>query len=277
MKPIEFEIPLETWAILRPRVRRLFPRRKVKVGWLLTTRSVKAEKSQGIGILDAICYLAPAQTISKHLNLCTSSSKHCRKICIAWTGQLGMPSGFKALCARAIFYHAFPKEFRDRLDFETKSLLKRAEKKGYSLSIRLNGTSDIAWELPANGRYIQHAMGLFPTVKYYDYTKHAGRCFAGYLKSQNAEGYHLTFSFSGENHKLIDRIDPLVSIAVPFSGAMPSELWGRAVIDGDQHDIRWLDPQGSIVGLKFKLPRRVEKQIRKGTVKASEVKAMVIQ
>jgi len=40
-------------------------------------------------------------------------------------------------------------------------------------------------------------------------------------------------------------------VAVIFAHGLPAirNLWGHPVIDGDKHDLRFLDPRGVIVGL----------------------------
>ena len=69
--------------------------------------------------------------------------------------------------------------------------------------------------------------------------------------------YHLTFSHSGRN--LEDCLEALVhgiNVAVVFttrrSDALPETWNGFAVIDGDSHDCRFLDPTGVLVGLRAK-------------------------
>ena len=44
-----------------------------------------------------------------------------------------------------------------------------------------------------------------------------------------------------------------VNVAVVFIGeSLPTEWLGRPVIDGTTHDMRFLDPQGVIIGLLAK-------------------------
>ncbi len=75
------------------------------------------------------------------------------------------------------------------------------------------------------------------------------------------ENYHLTFSRSEENEKeALASLDHGVSVAVVFdvrpSAALPAEWMGYPVIDGDRHDLRFLDTlEGKgpfIVGLRAK-------------------------
>jgi hypothetical protein len=43
---------------------------------------------------------------------------------------------------------------------------------------------------------------------------------------------------------------------VPFYRERPATFLGYPVIDGDANDLRFLDPKGVIVALKFKVPRQ---------------------
>lgn len=48
------------------------------------------------------------------------------------------------------------------------------------------------------------------------------------------------------------------NVAVVFKDKLPSKWMSRRVIDGDKHDLRFLDPKGVIVGLVAKgLGRKV--------------------
>ena len=111
--------------------------------------------------------------------------------------------------------------------------------------VRLNGTSDIQWEhkLYKGKTIFQH----FPDIQFYDYTKIPTR------KTQHISNYHLTWSYSEANMKYAQWFDKLKhNIAVVFSGDMPVMFKGLKVIDGDNHDMRFLDEPNVVVGLKSK-------------------------
>ena len=111
--------------------------------------------------------------------------------------------------------------------------------------IRLNGTSDIQYEkILVEGKNIfEH----FPDIQFYDYTKIPTR------KVSHIKNYHLTWSYSEANPKYTAWYDKIAyNIAVVFNGAFPIYFKGREVIDGDESDLRFLDKQNVIVGLKAK-------------------------
>jgi hypothetical protein len=111
--------------------------------------------------------------------------------------------------------------------------------------IRLNGTSDIQYEkILVEGKNIfEH----FPDIQFYDYTKIPTR------KVSHIKNYHLTWSYSEANPKYTAWYDKIAyNIAVVFNGAFPIYFKGREVVDGDESDLRFLDKQNVIVGLKAK-------------------------
>lgn len=110
--------------------------------------------------------------------------------------------------------------------------------------IRLNGTSDIPWErfVVRDGKNI---MELFPQIQFYDYTKRTGRVAI-------PQNYHLTFSLAEDNHAEALRMLKLgVNVAVVFREP-PELFWEHPVINGDETDLRFLDPANCVVGLKAK-------------------------
>ena len=110
----------------------------------------------------------------------------------------------------------------------------------------MNGTSDIQWEniYLKNG---QTLFSLFPEIQFYDYTKIPTRDIGG------IRNYHLTWSYSEANEKysnLFEKVEH--NKAVVFRDKLPSMFKGLKVIDGDKHDMRFLDEPNVVVGLKAK-------------------------
>jgi hypothetical protein len=109
---------------------------------------------------------------------------------------------------------------------------------------RLNGTSDIAWE-----KY--GVIQEFPNVQFYDYTKILGR------KVNGLANYQLTFSAADGNDLDVRRaIKEGYNVATVFgikkSQPMPETYEGMPVFNGDDSDLRFLDPKGVVVGLYAK-------------------------
>jgi hypothetical protein len=142
------------------------------------------------------------------------------------------------------------------------SLCKKAAKRKLIPVVRLNGTSDLPWER-IKGSSGLTLMQTFPTVQFYDYTKHPGRIWDCHYGSTLPHGnpwppnYHLTYSRSEDNADVAQSF-PFggVNVAVVFGvkrgQPLPKEWGGYSVIDGDINDLRFLDPKGVVVGLRAK-------------------------
>lgn len=133
----------------------------------------------------------------------------------------------------------------DDLRLSIKFIADSAAKQGLRPAVRLNGTSDVAWEK------ISNIMTEFPDIQFYDYTKLWRRA-VDFGKGLLPTNYYLTFSRSEENQEHVAAVldYPAVNIAAVWAkGQRPDSYFGRPVIDGDLHDVRFLDPTGVVVGL----------------------------
>jgi hypothetical protein len=110
----------------------------------------------------------------------------------------------------------------------------------YEPAVRLNGTSDL-W----NDNF--HSIMLFnQDVQFYDYTKDISRIEEWAVKETLPHNYHLTFSHAEDN--LNDSMYCLsigVNVAVVFATKaghpLPKTWNGYEVIDGDEHDLRFMN------------------------------------
>src|SRR5574344_1672148 len=123
----------------------------------------------------------------------------------------------------------------------------KAERDNKTFSVRLNGTSDISpVDMALNGKNI---LEIFPDVQFYDYTK----IFDRYFLTEQYNNYDLTYSFNGYNWELCKRALKMnMRVAVVFENELPDTFDGFKVINGDNYDMRYVDPKNAIVGLKFK-------------------------
>ena len=136
---------------------------------------------------------------------------------------------------------------------EIKSAKEKAEKLGYRFSVRLNNTSDLSPEsfyTKIDGR-MKNLLEIFPDTQFYDYTKIPKRI----KLMKKYPNYDVTFSFSGENmDDCLKMLKKNVRVVMVFD-EVPKKYLGTKVIDGDSYDMRYLDEQNVIVGLKFKKVR----------------------
>jgi hypothetical protein len=222
---------------------------------LLSTGNPKILKGVKQGFMTYILHLAPS-TLSGY-NTCAKATKGCIAACLNVAGRGGM---FKKGETTNVIQEARKRKtklfFENRSEFmaqlikDIKLGIKQSEKNGLIPVFRLNGTSDIAWEKyeAADGKNI---FQLFPEVTFYDYTKILNR------KINAIENYSLTFSAADGNDSDVKKaIDQGYNIAVVFgvkkTEKLPETYLGHEVFNGDDSDLRFLDPKNVIVGLYAK-------------------------
>lgn len=206
----------------------------------------KTRKGTSRGYLTGVLYLAPASEAGGR-NLCPRASAECMRACLYGAGHAAIFPNIKARrITKTKWYLSDPVGFKTQLTREIRSLVKQAEKRGLIPAVRINGTSD----QPALARAMAE---MFPNVQFYDYTKIPRPW------TRVRENYHLTFSFSGENlGECRDALANNVNIAVVFHGELPATWEGFPVVNGDESDLRFLDPQRVVIGLKAKgLARKI--------------------
>jgi hypothetical protein len=216
--------------------------------------SSKIAKGLQYNEMTYILYLAPAN--QSGYEVCPMRTPECTEACLTESGHNRIDVKKNAINkARIKKTKLFFEErafFMAWLVTEIEKAKADAESKGMRFSVRLNGTSDIEPTLfKHNGRVI---FDLFDDVTFYDYTKVAKR----FRLLDKYTNYDLTYSFSGYNmFQCLQLLDSNKGrVAMVFEGkVLPIQFMGRKVIDGDAYDMRYLDEQGVIVGLKFKKVR----------------------
>jgi len=248
---------------------------------LFSTDSAKAAKANGYGYLNAIHYMAPHDSAGVG-NLCSHASPQCIALCLGThSGQAAMvadlENGTNAVREsrklKARLFMGQRQEYMNRLARDIVKLEQQADREGLALCVRLNGSTDIAWERisfiiddktsraietrlgvshPRAGR-VMTLLQLFPHIQFVDYTKNPNRM------GKTPSNLHLTLSYSGNNlAECLAALKRGQNVAVVFGEGLPREWHGHSVIDGDLHDLRHLDPicpkgeRGIVVGLSPK-------------------------
>lgn len=210
---------------------------------LLGIANTKTMKGEALGYQTWIMHLAPS-TLSGY-QVCPMASAGCTKACLNLSGMGKFSNVQAARIAKTQYFFEERVAFMAQLVKEVEAAVKRSYGNGLTPVFRLNGTSDIRWELyPVVRKGVEYPniMKAFPTIQFYDYTKIANRVFI-------PENYHLTFSRSESNHDLAMQQIANYNVAVVFDNV--PETWnGYQVVDGTETDLRFLDPQNVIVGLK---------------------------
>lgn len=222
---------------------------------LLSTANPKVLKGQSQGYNTFILHLSPANLSG--YETCPKRTAGCTAACLNTAGHGGM---FKkgettnmvqeARKTRTRLFFENRSAFFEQLVREIKNAIKLSEKQGMIPVFRLNGTSDLAFEKyeVADGKNI---FQMFPDVQFYDYTKILGR------KVKDIKNYHLTFSAADGNDADVEKaLQQGMNVATVFglkkSLPMPATYNGRTVFNGDESDLRFLDPKGVVVGLYAK-------------------------
>jgi hypothetical protein len=218
----------------------------------------KAEKANAFGWLNAIHYMAPF-TLGGVGNLCPNASNGCKALCLGWTsGQAGMVSNDADINSvrqsRIDKAGRFMKQRKAYLRDMVRSIElaeRKAAREGYKLAVRLNGSTDIAWE-GIRDESGQTLLERFPQVQFVDYTKSHKRAMA-HARGQFPANYSLCFSRSETNEAQCREVLAAGgTVAIVFAGAAPKAWNGYPTIDGDTHDLRHLDPRGHVVALSPK-------------------------
>lgn len=216
---------------------------------LLTVSNTKMAKSPKYGYLSLLLHLRPYT--GSGYNVCQYATPGCSGACLNFAGRGQMNMVQLARVRRTKLFFEDRETFMRMLVADIRTGIRCAERKGFIPCFRLNGTSDIPWErvkVPHEGKTV---FELFPDITFYDYTKYP------YGKRNNLpENYLLTYSYAGDapgsGEFAQEWLEQGYNVAVVFSPELPETFWGYRVIDGDTHDLRFLDPRPAIVGLRPK-------------------------
>ncbi len=236
--------------------------------------SPKAIKAAKYDYLNAINYMAPANSAGVG-NLCSHASAGCIALCLGReSGQASMVSretGTNAVRQsrerKARYFMGQRQAYMAEMMVHIARNVRTAQRKGLKLAVRPNGSTDVAYEgirifvsdefaaelSRISGLVVTSGLhtifSAFSSVQFLDYTKNPNR-----FKRALPANYDLTFSRSETNQA--DCLALLAqghNVAIPFAHGLPATWNGYRVIDGDEHDLRHLDPKdGVVVGLSPK-------------------------
>lgn len=227
---------------------------------LFTESNPKLEKGEDLGYLSFGLHFAP-HTISGY-QVCASASEGCASACLYTSGHGRFTRTQESRIAKTKRFFEARNLFLFDMIRDIRAAIRRADRMNFAPAFRLNLTSDLRWEairIPASigsteplANYYPNIMTMFPEVQFYDYTAHYNR-----LTHELPANYHLTFSRKENNDdKVMQWLALGGNVAVVFNvkknDPLPSQWRGYPVIDGDIHDLRFLDPKNVIVGLRPK-------------------------
>mgnify|MGYP003624898685 FL=1 len=237
-------LPQDTQDLIASDYASLFSRKPTTL--LSVAADAKTIKGEELGFLTGILYLTPAG--GSGVNVCPMSAlAQCEAPCLNLAGRGQMTCNQMSRLRKTLFFNQYRAEFLALLRKEVSRVVRKAEREGLTPLVRLNGTSDIRWETVDPALFAE-----FPDLQWYDYTKIPNR------KNVPAN-YDLTFSYSGvpAYRWAVDRaVSAGMRIATVFRtrSSIPTEFLGLDVVDGDNSDVRHIDPLGVIVALYAKGP-----------------------
>jgi hypothetical protein len=200
---------------------------------LLTLSNPKSRKGESFGYLTGMLMLSPSDLSG--VNLCPYSSAGCRAACLNTSGRGAFAKTQWARLKKTSWFLVDRTDFINQLRKDIKALIRKAARENLIPCVRLNGTSDIPWE-----RIAPELFAEFPDLVFYDYTK-----WPEAARSSRPSNYYLTQSYNEELPDVITK----ANLAVVFKKQLPLDFQGKKVIDGTEHDLRFLDEPNVIVGL----------------------------
>lgn len=220
-----------------------FPSKLLSIG--ADAKTVKGEK---YGVLTAILYLAPHKLSGQ--NICSMADvAGCSEPCLNVAGRGAMTSVQMSRIRKTLYMQQHWLLFVTKLQSEIQTFSYYCDAREYTPAVRLNGTSDIRWENKIWDYmvYMAHWFG----VRWYDYTKIANRIIP------DPKIYDLTFSYSGvpQYRKFVDTAKAMgmrLAVVFRYQDKIPKVFEGRDVVDGDDSDLRFLEPNNVVSALYAK-------------------------
>ena len=220
-----------------------------------TESNPKLAKGEKLGVLSKPHNLSPAS--ESGWNMCAQASLGCIAACLHTAGNpVYLPAKIQARLQRTRAFMTMRKAYVALMAFELQALESKAKRLNMVAAWRPNTTSDYPFHsvaLEVDGVKVKSLIHAFPNIEAYDYTKITKKALqwaAGLLPSN----YHITFSKSESNDSDVAKVLRAGgNVAVVFEKGLPDSYLGKAVVDGDYSDARFLDKgKGVVVGLKAK-------------------------
>lgn len=223
---------------------------KIRNDMLSIDTNPKTIKGQAQGYMTGVLYLAPAMASGKQV--CPMAERAgCEAPCLYTAGRGAFSATQQARINKTRMLFTDRDAFMESVARSIEVLIRKADRAGLIPVVRLNGTSDLPWE---NFRVRSHRnlMQAFPGIQFYDYTKIASR-----IARHDEPNYDLTFSYSAAPEfapqvRLARSLGARMAVVFRHRAAIPATFNGMQCVDGDESDLRFLDPQGVVVALYAK-------------------------
>ena len=218
--------------------------------------NAKTHKGQKWGYMTGILYLAPSDLSG--YQVCPMAKKaKCEAPCLNKAGRGIFDRTQNARINKTKRFFEDRQQFMLDLVASIEALIRKAKREGFYPTVRLNGTSDIKWEHVRFDYTFMHGktrevsiFEVFPELQFYDYTKIPNR-------KNLPDNYDVTFSYSGAStfaKYAKQAIDHGERVAVVFRNKadIPTHFADLECINGDDSDLRFLEPKNKVVALYAK-------------------------
>jgi hypothetical protein len=215
----------------------------------LLTTNPKVEKSPDTDekYLVQILHLAPS--FASLFNTCSKATLGCGTNCLNESGHgqkhmmhKGTHAVHVARVIRTLIWFRYRDQFKIKFQRELDSQRSKAHRLGATPVVRPNGTSDLRFESLWPELFNDN-----PDIVFYDYTKDIGR------NVSHIPNYSLCYSVSEESTDMSielafrNGMNCVVVGRLKRNDSKPESYMGRPAIDGDSHDLRFLDPKGVFI------------------------------
>ena len=207
-------------------------------------KTIKGEKKK---VRTGVLYLSPAK--KSGVNLCPMAHiAGCEDPCLDEAGRGAMTSVQMSRLRKTLFMLQYNELFTAMLKREVQVHIRYSLARDFIPAIRPNGTTDVRWELSLWDFMVETTnLG----ARWYDYTKIANRIIP------DPKVYDLTFSYSGkpEYRRFVDTAKAMgmrIAVVFRYQHQIPEVFEGMRTVDGDDSDLRFLEPQGVVSALYAK-------------------------
>lgn len=219
--------------------------------------NAKTKKGDDEENLTAIMYLASSD-ISGY-DVCEKASPQCKSMCLYTAGRGAFTNVQQARINRTKLFFEQQEQFLELLHKELTIFKAYCEEHQVQGNVRLNGTSDLDF-INLVVKEDKNIFKLFPTLSFYDYTKH-------YERVSNEPNLFLLYSRTEETplQTVKDMVAQGKNVAAVFD-ELPDTWEGMKVVNGDLSDMRSKDESGVVVGLLAKGKAKKSKRSEDGFV-----------
>ena len=214
----------------------------------ILSSSPKLEKNpDGQDYLANAFYGAPSW--ASLMNTCATATFGCATNCLNESGHgqrhmvhNGVHHVHVARMTRTLIWFKYRDQFKARVQREIESLKRKAVKMDVPLAIRPNGTTDLRFE-----KLWPELFASNPDVQFWDYTKDMGRNVDSIPNYSLCYSVHENTTDADIEQAFTNGLNCVVVGRLKRNDTKPATYKGRPTVDGDKHDLRFLDPKGHFV------------------------------